>query len=333
MIRSGRCFFAIILFSFFLTCCVGKKDNEIISEKELVALLTDMEIAEAYTTSSGSVSSAQSRSIGEGVLKAHGVTREQLDSTLAWYGRNADLYYELLQKVDKNIENRQQLLAREQGAVEENRDKFDLWTGLRGVRISENTLNKGIVFDINSPEIEKGDVLEWCFRTSGEMNANALLGVDYADGSSHTQRFSRYDDRRFSLKLQTDSSKVVKRIFGYFQERDASNLPVWCDSIRLIRSALDTLTYNEISRQRFLGVPSVRKILNDSIKKETIDGNISGEVDMQGQTIQSVRPRVSGSQGRSDVSPARLIEESTGKKNEVQKGIQRNLNANGRSKR
>lgn len=328
--KSGRYIFAVILLSFFLTGCGGKKDKGVISEKELVALLTDLEIAEAYTTSSGSITSVQSRSIGEGVLKAHGVTREQLDSTLSWYGRNADLYYELLKKVDKNIEKKQQLLARQQGAVDEKGDKSDLWRGLRGVRISENTLRKGIVFDISSPEIEKGDVLEWCFRTSGEVNANALLGVDYADGTSHSQRIPRYGDRRFSLKLQTDSSKTVKRIFGYFQETDASALPVWCDSIRLLRHALDTFSYNEISRQRFLGVPAQRKVsINDTIKTETSDGTLNGEPNMREKAINRSGAGVYGSQGRSDVSPSKLIEQSTGNKDEVDKGLQNNKKTNG----
>ena len=101
--RFFICGAAIFSASIFLGC--DRRPKEVLSERKWSAFMADMQLAEACLNSSAvSVHSRDGRlELGRSVLAAHGVTQEQLDTTLAWYGRNIDNYSELFEKVDKEI--------------------------------------------------------------------------------------------------------------------------------------------------------------------------------------------------------------------------------------
>ena len=80
--------------------CVRRPDG-VLSDKDMVSLVADMELAEAYVqTGSRGAGEEERAALVDYVIKKHGLTREEFDTTMAWYGRNVDAYYDLCESVE-----------------------------------------------------------------------------------------------------------------------------------------------------------------------------------------------------------------------------------------
>lgn len=99
----------------------GSKSGEgILSEEKMVELLVDTHLIDAILSADNSRSEVKRDKAlfyYPSVLEKHGVTKAQMDSSIAWYMRNPALYNRIYEKVVKNLENRQ--------AAEINIDKTD----------------------------------------------------------------------------------------------------------------------------------------------------------------------------------------------------------------
>ena len=240
--------FTLTIFLFLNVCAVivlpgcNRRPKSILSEKEMVALLTDLQMAEAYYNTGGPSVNLDRNSLVESVLKKHGVSHTQLDSTLAYYGRNMDEYYMLYQKVEKN-------LKAENNRLEELDAANDIWPYSHYAAVFPNQLSEGIMFSMPASGVEPGNSLEWRLRLNTAVPADGLLGVEYENGLTSYVKKSLSGDNALKMNIQTDTALVAKRIFGSisFSEPDRY---VWADSIRLIRLDLDSLNYNQIRQQR-----------------------------------------------------------------------------------
>ncbi len=251
---------AMLLSAFLLSGC-NQRPKEVLSEKKMVALMTDMQLAEAYTSLhiNGRESQNAKADLAEGVLEYHGVTREQLDTTLAWYGRNLDDYTALFEKVDKNLQEQRREYQKRDGVEYEIAQGDQLWPYGQNGQISALGLTDGWIFSLNNPDLEKGDCVEWKLHLgSSAPSLSGVLGVEYTDGSAEavTQVFTGRP--AVNLTLQTDTGKLVKRLYGTMRLRNSDQLPLFADSISLHRLPFDSLEYSKFRSQKKYGIP-VRK--------------------------------------------------------------------------
>lgn len=237
---------SVMLMTIFGACI--KRPKGVLSEKETVDLLVDMQLAEAYLNTSGpTISDSLRNSLADGILLQHGVTREQLEKTLEYYGKNADEYYALFDKVNKRLDSRQKHLT---GVMpEENLNENNIWPYSPFTMFLTNNSSDGLVFSLTGDAITPGDYLEWKMRLNNMSPADALLGVEYDDGSSTYSKKSVSGSRNVEIELQSDTGKVIKRVFGYFNV-NRSSLPVWADSIRLIKLPYDSVNYMKRNIQK-----------------------------------------------------------------------------------
>lgn len=260
MIKKYLSVLAILI---LLSPSCSKRPEGILSEDKMVAVMTDLQIAEAYDRNGDANGYLQGRDrelLGRGILMQHGVTPEEMDSTLAWYGRNMDEYPKLYKKIDAELNKRQLKYARAAGESEKEGSSADLWPYSRYYVIDDKSLTSGIVANIPATELNPGDKLTWKMTVDGASSRSLTLGVDYSDGTSVLNRMtSRSFDKWAELSLQTDSLLEVSRIFVIADFENA--LPrVRIDSVQLTHLPFDREEYNNHGFQRKLR-PAGRRII------------------------------------------------------------------------
>ncbi|MDE5874435.1 MAG: DUF4296 domain-containing protein [Muribaculaceae bacterium] len=245
------------------------------SEKKMVSLMADLQLADAYSGMHyyGSDGEEQRLALARSVLSSHGVTQEQLDTTLAWYGRNMDDYSELFAKVDRELLIRKKRMMKEDASSANIMDGDNLWPyGKNGV-ISSLGLSNGWTISLPAPEMEKGERLRWAFHLAEYADYSAALGVEYTDGSGETTTLNRSGNVSFEMTLQTDTAKNVERIYGSFRLKNRNSLPLFADSIRLERLPFDSLEYKNFRQQKRYAAPrhiEVKKDKKDAEKSDSI---------------------------------------------------------------
>lgn len=279
----------VMILSALLLCGCSKRPKCVLSEKKMVSLMVDMQLAEAYSNTTGlsRYGNNERDSLGRGVLSAHGVTQEELDSTLAWYGRNMDDYTELYLKVDKEITSRRKKLMNEGDKDRDINSADMLWPYQTHGVLSSLGNSDAWILSIESPELSRGDVLEWTMRMSESAAFNGVLGVEYSDGTSDAMSQMFSGKQKHEIRIQTDTGKFVSRIYGSLRLKDDGRKPIFVDSLMLRRLPFDSIEYNKHRSMRHYGVPERIKpkveekdtVKNDSLKVENSNTVLNKRID------------------------------------------------------
>ncbi|MDE5871857.1 MAG: DUF4296 domain-containing protein, partial [Muribaculaceae bacterium] len=231
----------------------SKRPKEILSEDKMVAVMTDLQIAEAYDRSGDAADYLQGRDrelLGRGVLMQHGVTPEEMDSTLAWYGRNMDEYPKLYKKIDAELNKRQLKYARAAGESENEGSSADIWPYSRHYVVTDRSLTRGLIVNIPSTDLVPGEKLTWKMVVEGANARSLTLGVDYADGSSEISKHTnRGFDSWVEISLQTDSVLEVSNVFAV-ADFEHTSPRVLIDSVQLIHLPFNREEYRKSGFQR-----------------------------------------------------------------------------------
>lgn len=253
------------IFAIFVLLVSGcsKRPEGILSEDKMVAVMTDLQIAEAYDRSGDANGYLQGKSremLGRGILMHHGVTPEEMDSTLAWYGRNMDEYPKLYKRIDAELNKRQRKYARAAGDAENAGPSADLWPYSRHFVLDDRSLTNGIVASISANDLVPGDKLTWKMAVDGATARTLTLGVDYADGSSDVYKMTnRSFDRWVEVSLQTDSTLEASRIFA-IADFEHTVPRILIDSVQLTNIPFNREEYRKAGFQRSIR-PAGRKMV------------------------------------------------------------------------
>lgn len=242
----------------------SKRPEGVAGDKKMVEVMTDLEIAEAYmqTNSNRYVTKDKERMV-ESILEKHSMTRDEFDSTLSWYGRNIDKYEELYARVDRNLQKKSQSIS---GNIETVSN--DLWPYTRNVLISPLGTSDNLVFEIEGKDLKKGDRVNFRLKLSNPANGMSVLGVRYEDGHISYLNQSLTGRQSLDITLQTDTGKIVKKIFGNIRIADGNVLPMRLDSISLSSIPYDSVEYYQINRSRHFYGP-VRKVVEKKTETDS----------------------------------------------------------------
>ncbi|MEG1915219.1 MAG: DUF4296 domain-containing protein [Muribaculaceae bacterium] len=254
---------SLIIFAFllFLVSC-GGTPSYVIDKDDMVLLLVDVHKGEAVTEIDGAhyYNDSLKKMLKQSIFIKHGVTQEQFDTSLVWYGHNIDKFIEVydeaiikLQEEDRYIVA--QARAAGNGTPLATGDSVNLWTK-ESIRLFRQNLGNGeVTFNLlTDNNFKKGDRFQWAFLLlNNQSSVNVFLAVDYKDGStSYTTTSSDFEGwNRFSL--QTDSARVPRRVYGYVDYKAPKKSEiVYLDSISLVRTRLDNANYSSIYSQKAL---------------------------------------------------------------------------------
>lgn len=254
--RKGLFIFISLL---FLLMACSKRPGNVLDEDEMIDLMVDMELAESYSSNQSSFTKNEDRlELGQRVLASHGVSAETLDTTLAWYGRNLDEYSALFEKIDQEINRRRDIYMENPEAEE--KGKFTLWPYPEHLVLSKQSGYKDFTFSLESPEIEKGEMIRFKFATASASDLNGILGFEYADGTGEAINANKKGIKQFEMELQSDTGKSIKRLYGIVSFPNEKAYPVYIDSLTLIREPYDSIQYHQKRRsQKKYGVIQPRK--------------------------------------------------------------------------
>lgn len=230
--------------------------GHIIPPDDMAEIMADMHIAESvveqnrvdYPTDSTKQMMKQS------VLKRHGVTQQQLDTSFNWYGHNISYYMEVYDKtitlLERRIAETGNRIAAENISIAG--DSVDVWTNAKLLAINNLSPSKFVTFSLSSDENwERGDSYTWRAKfTNNDQASQWAIVADYTDGSSEMLTSELTGDGWREIRFISDSTKVARNVYGYINALPKTGTTLWADSIMLIRNRLDPARYNLHYRQQ-----------------------------------------------------------------------------------
>ena len=259
-------FLSVCLILLFAAC--GDRPSNVLSEDKMVDLMVDMELSEAYANSSPGMS-VNKVELGRRVLKAHGVSEETLDTTLAWYGRNVDEYAKLFEKIDKKIQKKSRKYTEIPGIKPVQSE--NLWPYSEHLVLSPLGGTDYFSFSFPAQNLKKGEVLELSFSMPNPSGFKSTFGVEYTDGHGEGVVSNISGKNSVKISLSTDTLRNVGRIFGMLHFNDTKSQPLYLDSLKLIVQPFDSLNYKSSRRSQLKFGPMVKKAPEKKVeKKDTV---------------------------------------------------------------
>lgn len=215
-------------------------------------LLVDVYKGEAFIeASSGSYASDSMRKlVKQSVLLAHGVTQQQFDSSLMWYGKHIEDYVEVYKDVESKLSKEEDYVmaeARREGmATMAAGDSVDLWDDGAIRFISHGMSDSTMSFEfVPNSDFMKGDAYQWQFRMlSDDAPLDIFIGADYDDGSMAYLETDFKTKGWNRIRFQTDSTRNLSRIYGIAKLKDGTSENVaLLDSVQLVRTRVNSLNY------------------------------------------------------------------------------------------
>lgn len=257
-----------------LLCGCDKAPDGVIKESDFADFLYDLYRLEAIIETNPEMFPTDSvkRLAKQSLFKKHGITQADYDSSLVWYASNFQAYSTVHKKVvmrlqeDKaELTNEMMKAPQEHKQPADNRsqrrmyaaigDTADIWTDHRSFLLTPGLQRGYLTFDCQPDgEHRKGDKYTLSMKMLCFSNTFAImLGAEYSDGSVAISKRNASTTGWTDIVLQTDSTRNVRRIFGYINYNINGMTTVnYLDSIALLRTHLDRGTYPNINSQKFI---------------------------------------------------------------------------------
>ena len=238
--------YLIIALSVLAAC--SHDPDYVIGEKDMVDLLVDVHKAEAVIESNYNQysSKADKKKLREAVFLKHGITQEQFDTNLVWYGHHIEDYMKIYEQVVERLkaenEEAKKLLAEDNSqTMSQPGDSVDVWKQRRAHVFDTRQASNLLTFDIAPDEnFRTRDYFELRFKVlllpKLSVKPQVYLAARHIN---HDIVYNQLDiDREgwHSLPLQTDSAMALSRINGYIV-LPMQTVPgtMYVDSLTLIR--------------------------------------------------------------------------------------------------
>lgn len=224
--------------------------SDVIQPHEMARLMADVHIAEAVIDNDRAHfhTDSMKQKMKQSVYARHGVSTEQVDSSLAWYGRNINMYMDVYDETIELLEHRliesgNRVAAA--NALSISGDSVDVWPGARYVVFNRRMPSDIITFSFDrDPNWERGDNYTWrakFFNIHGD--ASWAIGAEYNDGSVEYLNSNINDDGWKEIRLQTDSLLEPVRIFGYLRVSPRAGSDLRLDSLEMVRKRVSHDNY------------------------------------------------------------------------------------------
>lgn len=144
--------YGVVLLTAALVVSCSKVPDGILSEKEMKAVLIDMQLAEAMISTDYKKYSddAEKEVLYQSVFRKHNIEQAVYDSSLVWYGRNLDVYMQVYDLVLAELNERQKALGDVQASAApvSKQDSVDIWPRLTYLTFEPRAVFNGITVDI-----------------------------------------------------------------------------------------------------------------------------------------------------------------------------------------
>lgn len=237
----------LIIVALFLLMACSRTPDYVISEKKMAQLMADIYVGDAVVENESRTyrNDSMRKVLMQSIYAKHGVTREQVDTSLYWYGHNIQEYMEMCRLTEEILQKRIEEAERAGGKAERaprqmsvDGDSVDVWTGIRTRRNTTDIASDFIAFHVSTDKNwERGDRYTLSVKGLNTHKAVTLsLAVDYNDGTTEYKWFNGPADGMNRLLLVLDSAKVASTVYGSIHYAAAPKEVSYLDSITLVRT-------------------------------------------------------------------------------------------------
>lgn len=260
-----------------LSAC-DKAPKGIIKESRMAPLVADIALAEAYIDANPNsfMDDSSRMAMKQSVMMNHGTTIAEYEKSLDWYAHHLDVYNDVMEDaiaiIDKKTEEQNKILGDNMAQTFDQQnakpgqggsrrffpakgDTANIWTLTRTWMLTSSMHRGFIPFEINNPpENRQGDRYNLNFKLIGSGNHfNVFLAVDYNDGTTSYMHRGAAVEGWGDYLLQSDSKRIVRRVYGYIGYNIQGSSIAFIDSIQLVRTRYDASNYSLFNMQRAVG--------------------------------------------------------------------------------
>lgn len=233
MKRSNLILSLFLLITLFSAC---NKNKYLLSEGKMENIIYDLYVGEAIIDNSNSSLRGEEykRDLYLTVLEKNGVTEEQYDSSLVYYGQNVDDYYKIYDKVVARLEKEEvkyeRLAAAEQNAQKSlSGDSIDIWNGERHFAVlpfGHTQIVRTIPTDEN---FKAGDRFDLNFNINiypAKLIVESpvlYLTISYSDATVQTKSVALEREGYYNLSIEGEQDKQIAKISCYILPNAQSN--------------------------------------------------------------------------------------------------------------
>lgn len=248
---------AIVVSMIMLAACKSTPDG-VLSHDDFVDLLVDFHKGEAYVDINyrdfreDSAKDAYQQS----VFIKHGITQQDFDSTLMWYGGHVEEYISVYDDVIARLQDEaNNTKVKADASLSVYGDSVNTWMENAHYVINDKSPSQFLTFYIEKDDNwEKGDSYTWQFKVFNRRStARWTMVVEYTDMTSEyrTSEINQDNQDAWSrITLVVDSLRTPIAIYGYAQFNPGEDEEIYLDSVALIRNRYSSAEYRRRFNQR-----------------------------------------------------------------------------------
>ncbi|MDH6303836.1 hypothetical protein M2459_000168 [Parabacteroides sp. PF5-5] len=234
-----------------LAISCSKVPKDVLSEKEMKDVMIDIYLAEGMINADPRTypDSTHKAALYQSVFRKHKIEEAKYDSSLVWYGKNMDIYMQVMDLALAEINTRIRNLGDVQAsaAPSSNKDSVNIWPRRDYLTLYPQALFNGVTFDIK-PErpYTSGSVFVLGMRVWGltedmKHTPELRLAIDQTD----TTLFIRdkiLKEGYSELILRGLPTKQIRRVYGYIRldNSETNYYKVFVDSLNLMKYNYDS---------------------------------------------------------------------------------------------
>lgn len=237
----------LIIAALAVCAACSRTPDYVIPEERMANLMADIYLGDAVVENEVKNFGNDSlrKVLMQSIYAKHGVTREDVDTSLYWYGHNIQVYMEMCKRTEEILQAR--IDEAEQAGGKSDRaprrvsldgDSVNLWTGVVSRRNSRELVSDFISFNISTDKNwERGDRYTLSVKGLNTHRAVTLnMAVDYNDGTTEYRWFTGPAEGMNRLLLVLDSAKVATSLYGTIHYAPSPKEVSYLDSITLVRT-------------------------------------------------------------------------------------------------
>ena len=239
----------------------GVPDSE-----EMALLMADVYTAESVIEFNPANYSNDSlkKVVKQSVLTAHKISQADFDSAIVWYGHNIEEYIKVCDRAVEILEKRRDDIPDDQDGrmlMVVAGDSAQVWPLAPFYHITSHLPSRYLTFNLPKDDTwEASDQYELGYKLLNMRSpVNSFIGVEYDDGGTVYATATSKADGWERLKIQLDSTRVAKSIYGFIKFTPETDEHIYVDSISLIRTRT-----NQLQRRAVRGNTSIFNRGNNS---------------------------------------------------------------------
>lgn len=238
-----------------LTCCKRTPEG-VLPQEKMAELIADIHVGEsvAEATPGSFPNDSTKRALRQAIYARHGLTPEQAEASLRWYGYNMERYIEVYDRAIEILNERMrdaELLAGTSGSnpasTPQNNltlegDSVDVWNGITFRPFSSELLSNVIPFSmLHDINWEKGDIYYLRSKLTGNSGPVVFtVAIDYDDGSKETFSNRMIGDGWHDVSFGLDTVRTARQIYGTISYQVPDGETAYIDSVSLTRARWST---------------------------------------------------------------------------------------------